>query len=242
MKNKSQLYFGITFLLVFSLFFFNISSSEHDELLRTFSNAFHFPVFMMFSFFFLASYKSRGINWSLAKFKTFFLLTFLAIFIEIVQPYFGRSQSFRDFLTGVIGIVLSFPIYQAFQLKGRRRNLKKIFLLSFFSFSVFIVFLIPTLKQAYLLLDQKRAFPNLLIGSTYGLDICEEKKHLGIKAIFEPENYAWLGIDHENVCWRTLKGLNIDKNSNRFSGVEYLANGQNWSGYENLKLLILIDR
>ncbi len=207
-QDKRVRYFALALAI---LFLVPYPKLRYRYFFETLSDSLHFPLFMLITLGFFCFFKE------VKKEKLLFFLLILPVLIELIQPLFGRGASSNDLINGYlgIGIVLSFKIIKNF-------FIRLIIILGIFYLASIYIFLPLTLEYETLKI-QKEKFP-VLYDQTF-------QSSGFLNAIF------WLPKD---ICLPCNSGTanQVTTLAHKFSGLEYKANGFDWSEYKKLKLKI----
>lgn len=209
----------VFFLIIIVLFFIPYPKLRYGNFFEVVSDSMHFPLFILISlgvFYFFKEIKTS---------KLIFSLFVVPALIEIIQPIFGRGASFEDLFNGYVGVLLVIFYYfddKIFTL-GIKGLIQRIFayLLIFIGFVILIIF---PLKNEYLKLEnQKREFPILF------------KPGVTSKGFWEKSNSL---LDKKTFY---LDGA-FQTKEDKYSGLEYNANGFDWTNFNYLIIKIESDQ
>lgn len=129
LERKRLFSFCLTLLIAFEIFYFSSllgGSIEAPGIWGIWiSRSYHFIVFFLFSFFLLATIKSKN-KLKTSHLFTVFVISFVyAILDEIHQSFIPfRDPSIRDILTDNLGIMISLLIYTFIDWKKRKFKIR----------------------------------------------------------------------------------------------------------------------
>lgn len=205
--------------------FVPMGESLHTGFWSAASDGFHVPLFFVLVI--LADQVLRRPLPALApRLAALFVSAFAAAaLIEIIQPYFDRSESLIDLENGTIGITLALAFIAVRglpQSAGRAKKARAWLMLLLAGTAVFGVVCIPVMEFHRLGQIQAARFPVLSsIGS--GLERLSWEPYGGARLKF-------LG---------PRSGVRIDFGSKNFSGAEFTPPRLSWRGYQFLRLEVI---
>jgi hypothetical protein len=142
------------------------------------------------------------------------------LFIEFVQPYFGRDKSSLDFSYDILGVLFSALFFSQ---KGRYKTKTRLFLLIIFiSLSSLIPFLKLSLwwkvNQSPVLLNFERFWEDQIFSLDKDVSLQKVKAskyfntkgHAGKLVINSKEIYAGFSLNHAKSDWRNYSSLSWD--------------------------------
>ena len=152
----------------------------------------------------------------------------LIVAIEIIQPVFGRTAAFTDIATGLFGAA-AFLLGRQIWLRSRTRLPKIIY--SLFISAIFILITIPALNEWHIVWWRTQHFPLL---AQFEAPI-EQRVWRAQGRTDGVKTKTRLSTEHVRYGEYALK---VETVAGDYSGVNFRANGQDWSPYTNLNIAL----
>jgi len=197
--------------LLLILSYIDIGGGADPQFWRKLSDAGHFPAFFLLQLFITNLLQKNA-------FRAFPIAVFIALIIELSQPYFSRSASLDDFYAGVFGVWCSFLCIQAY----RSRRFSIIFFSFLLSFCLSAYLAKPACEQLIAMYHRSKIFPILL-----------EPENTNTVLLWRPNGDRHKAASH---IIREKFGLRITALVDGYPGIEYRAGDADWSKYENIFL------
>jgi VanZ family protein len=205
--------------------FLPMDFGERDYLMERIADAFHYLLLGGLSAGAFLAFRPLCTSAVRAAIQAFVCCSLLAVFIEIVQPWFGRSESIVDFQNGVLGSVTALL---GFFLLPQENRQKKIGWILIWSGGLCLT-LVPAWHEWQAERLQRRLLPVL--------------------ADFEQDWQLrfWSPLtddDQQEEQLTAVEGpgkgryLRVETNGKDFSGVEYRTNGLDLTSAENLRFAV----
>lgn len=208
-KDKRIRYFALGLVILFLVPYPKLKYRYFFEAL---SDALHFPLFILITLGFFYFFKE------VKKTKLATILLFLPALIELIQPLFGRGGSLIDLISGYLGMIL------VLSFSGIKNLFIRLIIFLEILYFAFLYIFLPLAVEYETLKVQEEKFP-ILYDQSFDL------------AGFPPAMF-WIP---SAVCLECNSGnpSYVTTIAHKYSGLEYKANGFDWSGYK--KLIVKID-
>ena len=191
----------------------------------------HYPLFLVATLTVAraAKYFPQAVPASLSN--PYLLASLFAVGAELVQPWFGRSASFKDIQNGLLGVAAAGMVLEA---KVLEASLRVKFATAVSLALLCIPLLWPLTHSWDTLKWRKQAFPLLA-------DFTDVEEKLLWAAIRPEENRSLLSAELSFISDSSLHGgaaLSVKTIGGNWAGVEYAAGGLSWGNYSKLSIVL----
>jgi VanZ family protein len=193
--------------------------SLHKETWKPLFDMAHLPAFGLLALWVLIRFDALGLRYLTAL--AFLVAVGMAVAVELVQPFVGRSGNPADALAGIAGVVIAVSGWHIW-IRKHSRHLRTLHALLGLSLAGAVLW--PSLLQIGAFWWQARSFPVLGDFESH----LEHRIWQPYPRSADPLNDCPGGATHasRSLAVRTVPGM--------WSGIRYQANDTDWTGYERL--------